>query len=142
VYAIEKSIVKKTPKPEEIYTTIEQKISHNKPFTILRKDGDSSHSLNKLEGWGEFSKYIIIDDFIDTGATVRKIINFVDDAKCVGIFLHSSAILGFESYEYAEYPIKLVGSYLDLDDYSKLLESCDYEKSEFNPATKANRREN
>jgi adenine/guanine phosphoribosyltransferase-like PRPP-binding protein len=64
------------------------------PLLCIRKE--KSHSNKKLEGAREFGNYIIVDDFIDTGATIKKIINTtkraVPGSKPVGVFLYNQYI--------------------------------------------------
>lgn len=72
-----------------------------KPFLVIRKENDGSHSSSLLEGHAEVKKFIIIDDLIDSGRTIRTILANVKDggkceagfpnAVCVGIFLYSSS---------------------------------------------------
>jgi hypothetical protein len=63
-----------------------------KNILMVRKQGDGSHSGCPLEGNGDIERYIIVDDFIATGATVEKILAAVKDepnthsAVCVGFF--------------------------------------------------------
>ena len=64
----------------------------NKPMVLVRKSGDSTHSSCVLEGCGtEVERYVIVDDMVSTGATVREIQTQMWDranAKCVGIVLY------------------------------------------------------
>lgn len=70
------------------------------PAIVVRKPGEKSHGY-PVEGVGanKCKKYIIIDDFISSGNTIRKIIDSIESndydvgkarAKCIGIFLHNS----------------------------------------------------
>jgi adenine/guanine phosphoribosyltransferase-like PRPP-binding protein len=68
--------------------------SLNKTMIMVRKEGDNSHSFEKVEGDIAAKKYIIIDDFICDGNTVRNIFlqirHFAPEAVCIGgIFLNS-----------------------------------------------------
>ena len=45
-----------------------------KPFTIVRND-ESAHSTEKVEGYISFKKYVIVDDFVESGETVDSIID-------------------------------------------------------------------
>lgn len=63
----------------------------NKKMCIIRKEG--SHG-REFEGYFGDYDYIIIDDFIDSGRTIEKIINKMKpqhDGKCVGIFLYDQS---------------------------------------------------
>lgn len=42
-------------------------------FVVVRKPGDSAHCLDPVEGAKKVRDYIIVDDFVDTGATVNVI---------------------------------------------------------------------
>lgn len=64
-----------------------------KNLAVVRKTDDSTHSYCTIEGqWG--SKYVIIDDFIASGATVRYIRDKLDNrfgldgefTQCVGFY--------------------------------------------------------
>ena len=71
-----------------------------KPITLCRKSSDDAHAGgNRIEGMTNFETYIIIDDVIETGKTIRSIIEVVNlkmeamlqsPAECVGIFLYRS----------------------------------------------------
>ena len=44
---------------------------------IVRKDGDGSHSTNRVEANcfpNEIGKYVIVDDLTETGATVKRVV--------------------------------------------------------------------
>lgn len=63
-----------------------------KPWVLVRKVGDSSHSPRAVEG-NVSGSYVIIDDFIDTGETVDKITSTFSDGLCVGVYLYSPSWL-------------------------------------------------
>jgi orotate phosphoribosyltransferase-like protein len=70
----------------------------DKQLIIVRKD--SSHSQYKVEGgFTSNTRYVILDDFISTGETVKSIIKEIDDtikhyencnihATCVGLAMY------------------------------------------------------
>jgi adenine/guanine phosphoribosyltransferase-like PRPP-binding protein len=65
-------------------------IKLGKPFILVRKRGDGSHSEHQVEGAVGCSRYIIVDDLIASGETVRAIQDDVSrhsKATCVGIAL-------------------------------------------------------
>jgi hypothetical protein len=73
-----------------------------KNWAFVRKHDDNSHSSSRIEG-SIIGRYVIVDDFIDSGATIRKIIEDVSytypDAVCLGAFFydqswHSRAVAG------------------------------------------------
>ena len=64
------------------------------PLIVVRKPGESSHG-NTIEGRNDFDSYIILDDFVDTGATIDRIIHTINNKadshgyvrpKCVGVY--------------------------------------------------------
>ncbi len=67
------------------------------PLIHVRKKG-KTHG-DDIEGGGhEIKRYIILDDFIDTGATVKRIYNQIknecdydDEVKCVAIVLYDKS---------------------------------------------------
>ena len=73
---------------------------------FIRKSQDKTHSSFMIEGYveklkeNENIKYVIIDDLIDSGKTINRIIktmkNAFNHSECVGIFLynHDKEILG------------------------------------------------
>lgn len=42
-------------------------------LAVVRKGRERSHASNCIEGYQPNKEYIILDDFIDTGATIRRI---------------------------------------------------------------------
>ena len=80
----------------------------NKPLLIVRKDGESAHSCLKVMGQlGD--RYVIVDDFVCTGATVKRIIKEVKvrhkngslpAPKFVGMYLYEDISTG----EYNDIP--------------------------------------
>lgn len=68
----------------------------NLPVIVIRKEYDDTHDFRRVFGFVEprhhTVKYIIIDDFIETGNTVNEIVKGVSeavkDSELVGIFLY------------------------------------------------------
>lgn len=64
-----------------------------KPWILVRKPSDSSHSGCTVEGTTK-GKFVIIDDFLSSGQTVRETIQVMGnrfmcpDAQCIGVFLY------------------------------------------------------
>ena len=58
-----------------------------KAWALVRKAGDNAHSSRRVEGRVD-GDYIIIDDFIDSGETVREIVYACDDGQCVGAYFY------------------------------------------------------
>jgi adenine/guanine phosphoribosyltransferase-like PRPP-binding protein len=60
-----------------------------KEMVLVRKEDDENHSGNNVEGFDGTKKYIIVDDFVDSGATVKRIQRkmhvFAPKAKCLGV---------------------------------------------------------
>lgn len=62
------------------------------PLLIVRKK-DGNHSTMKVEGDESIKRYVIIDDFIGTGATVEEIVKKIEEfngAKPIGTTLYSA----------------------------------------------------
>lgn len=90
----------------------------------IRKD-DSSHFVRengKFEGHLHAKKYLIVDDFICGGSTVKRIIETVTKeiptAECIGMFLYShyssKSSWKVEGTEYRCWANKEAGSYKQL----------------------------
>jgi hypothetical protein len=64
------------------------------PLIHIPKPGVSRHSNNTIEGTVSSKKYLIVDDFLASGNTVRNIERVITDqttdSKPVGIFLYES----------------------------------------------------
>lgn len=79
----------------------------NKRLVVVRK-GEETHSWCKIEGLerGMMHSYIIVDDFISTGETVRAIIDAMEKncshSKCQGIFLYGAAKKYEDIFVYGE----------------------------------------
>ena len=94
--------------------------SLNKPFTLIRKN-ENHHSYYQIEGEYNFNKYLIIDDFIDTGNTILRIFNTINacpdlkfshfDRKLVGIFtyLQNHGFPDFVELDDIPYKIPVLG---------------------------------
>ena len=67
------------------------------PLICVRKNKESSHTGSLIEGGGEYHRYLILDDFISTGETVKTIMQEIDkysrihltQCECVGVFLYA-----------------------------------------------------
>lgn len=77
-----------------------------KDLIIVRKNIESSHSEAIIEGWGRNQKILIVDDFIESGATVDDIYEqsgrFCDSPKFVGIFLYGDNEEDRMSYQHPD----------------------------------------
>lgn len=58
-----------------------------KGIIVVRKEGEKNHSGYAIES-SVSGKYVIVDDFISTGATIRRIVDNVGEG-CVGICLYA-----------------------------------------------------
>lgn len=61
-------------------------------FAIVRKSGENSHG-DPIEGY-RLNQYVIVDDFIDSGDTILRIMRQLEkyngaDCECVGILLYA-----------------------------------------------------
>jgi len=79
------------------------------PLVTLRKQGDSTHGL-RIEGPHILvTRYIILDDFIDSGATVERIDNEIAEYAecvnrgtppiCVGIIEYLHSAYGYKDWD-------------------------------------------
>lgn len=64
-----------------------------KDMILIRKGSDDCHTSKEVEGRKDIKSYIIIDDRIVTGNTVKSIVNGVssftkNQAKLMGVFLY------------------------------------------------------
>ena len=61
----------------------------NKQIIMVRKSTRSTHSSFMIEGFKQSKQYLIVDDFVSNGNTVRAIMEKVrrisPKAKCIGI---------------------------------------------------------
>lgn len=73
----------------------------NLPFIAVRKSQDTDNDIGLVNGFfpNEGTRYLIIDDLISSGTTVKRIVDNIhktaadrryDNVKCVGILLHNS----------------------------------------------------
>lgn len=65
------------------------------PVLVVRKSGESSHASYKVEGNHSVKRYLVVDDFIDEGNTIRRIVKRIDEeltsnaAVCAAIMLYA-----------------------------------------------------
>jgi adenine/guanine phosphoribosyltransferase-like PRPP-binding protein len=61
----------------------------NKQLLMVRKPHDDSHSTMKVEGYRSTKRYVILDDFVSSGATANtikaRIEEFAPSAECLGV---------------------------------------------------------
>lgn len=64
-----------------------------KNIIVIRKSRRDSHSSSLVEGWGYNQKILLLDDFCDTGKTLkvmkRRIMDFCRAPKIVGAYLYT-----------------------------------------------------
>jgi hypothetical protein len=89
----------------------------NKPIIMVRKKG-GSHSSSTIEGYKNAKTYIVIDDFVCGGDTIKTIINTIFDGDSngdfkgaipVGIFLYRSSCdtqIRFYTLGFVEHSVK------------------------------------
>lgn len=67
-----------------------------KSLICVRKEGARSHSEHDVEGDVNASTYIIVDDFVETGSTVKTIQARIAEAGgngvCVGLYTYCSTL--------------------------------------------------
>jgi adenine/guanine phosphoribosyltransferase-like PRPP-binding protein len=60
----------------------------DKNLLMVRKQGNNTHSTYSVEGDAAAERYVIVDDLVDTGSTVMRIIQkvaeFAPQAECIG----------------------------------------------------------
>lgn len=71
-------------------------LRYNLPLIYVRKPGERSHGVPiEYNGNTQPKNYIIVDDFVESGKTVGRIVDKIKKqspmAHCVGIFLYSSS---------------------------------------------------
>lgn len=61
----------------------------HKNLILVRKDEEKTHSTYVVEGCNSTLRYVIIDDFMVTGDTVRairkQVFKFAPQAQCIGV---------------------------------------------------------
>lgn len=72
-------------------------LKHELPVIYVRKVGEKSHGYNvEFNGAGSGLRYIIVDDFIDTGSTVERIYKKIQKEDktmiCIGAFLYDDNV--------------------------------------------------
>jgi orotate phosphoribosyltransferase len=61
----------------------------NKQIVVVRKMDETCHSYNRVEGFvGRKKKYVIIDDCVSSGNTIKHITTYLCDHQCVGVYLY------------------------------------------------------
>lgn len=84
------------------------------PFLVMKKSGESSHSGKiTLAGGCEdtnsirLQSYIILDDLISSGNTVRGMISDLPNAECKGILLYEELIAAAMDKRSLDCPMKI-----------------------------------
>lgn len=71
-----------------------------KTLMLVRKEGDINHSKRMVEGDRSCKSYVIVDDFIAGGDTVKSIYDaveiFAPKAKCLGVFQVNRCFHGYD----------------------------------------------
>lgn len=71
------------------------------PIIVCRKDGETSHSAHPISvvwedpdqySYAMLRKYVILDDMVSSGSTVRGIARDLKDAECVGVFTYQDLL--------------------------------------------------
>ncbi len=77
-------------------------------LAIVRKATEEHHSCFTVEGH-DVREYVIIDDFIESGQTVKRMISLMDlerkGAKCIGIMLYRDSMAPKIKYKRRIIPI-------------------------------------
>lgn len=89
----------------------------NIPLICVRKPNEQSHGFRIEGSQRNIKKYIIIDDFMESGKTIRAILNEIDKtndwteegrAECVGIVLYTVAQEGEWNSEFFTFKKKKI----------------------------------
>jgi len=71
-----------------------------KNLIMVRKREATSHSVSRVEGFSKSKRYVIVDDFVESGETAANIYyevkDFAPKAECVGLLVVSDGINGNE----------------------------------------------
>lgn len=83
----------------------------DREFAIVRKPNESCNSSYKIEGY-TFTNYVIVDDFISGGETIRRVLEVMNDTRpesnCLGILLYDGLSGEFDKrYDYFKKPIPI-----------------------------------
>lgn len=75
----------------------------NLPIIVIRKIDEKRHSQYSVQGMDFNGKYVIVDDLIDSGESIKRMISGMNNCgyspeKCGGIFLYSFALF-FQSID-------------------------------------------
>lgn len=80
----------------------------NVNLVVVRKCGESTHSVNRVEGLAGHYRWLFLDDFVDSGCTFDDVKNAMKmdrpRASCVGVVLYNatrglSNFMGYPVYE-------------------------------------------
>lgn len=81
----------------------------NKSMLLVRKPEDTTHSSLKVEGDWAARRYIIVDDFVESGGTrdaIKEAIAAVaPKAKCLGVLEVTHLEYKFDDHEGGLYPL-------------------------------------
>lgn len=88
----------------------------NFPLIVVRKRGENSHG-NPIEGTTgiEIRKYVILDDFVSSGATIKTIIGSIEElnacnrsertVRCVGVLQYLRYGTGYSPMHYRNHTL-------------------------------------
>jgi len=86
------------------------------PFGAIRKNHSGTHSTRTVEIGGieclkKVERYVIIDDFTESGQTIRNIKVAMSGHECVGIILYQEKKLGRGDtlFNYPDIPLSCLG---------------------------------
>lgn len=77
-------------KSGEAFAHMAQMVGDGVPYVVFRKPGVSSHGAS-VEGAGAYHRFVIVDDFVCSGETVRRLMLRIADENCetAGIAVYS-----------------------------------------------------
>jgi adenine/guanine phosphoribosyltransferase-like PRPP-binding protein len=93
-------------------------LAFDKGLILVRKENDNSHSRMLVEGMHTAKQYVIIDDFIASGATIRAILKdvevFAPEAVCIGVLEICEVVAGYDRVEPHSFFIRRPGKLTEL----------------------------
>lgn len=102
------------------------------PLICVRRQGDGAHYLGVLEGCVSAKRYMIVDDFISSGDTVRRIMKTIKsnciDSQCAAMMMFNQ-VDRRKTFHHTEE--NLVGSHRVTSEREIIVYSCMYEWGDY-----------
>lgn len=68
-------------------------VAYGIKMVIVRSPGERPHNSPRYVGSTGFKRYLFVDDFVDSGKTLRVVKETIKFAECVGLVLHHEFIM-------------------------------------------------